>query len=94
MDSRLTTPQLAAAAVLPRSAPVSVTAVAVATGAFLSALALLVWRPLLVQKLAIPLVTWLLHPGRTVSLDGVDAIEAFFCVMTGITGLVGGLTLG
>jgi hypothetical protein len=94
MDTRLTTPRLASAAVLPKSTPVSVTPIAVAIGAFLSALALLVWRPLLVQKLAIPVVTWLLHPGRMVSPEGVEAIEGFFYVMAGMAGLVGGLTLG
>jgi hypothetical protein len=94
MDSRLTTPQLAEAAVLPEECPRLCNRRSRGDRGFSQPSGAPRMASAARAEAGYPLVTWLLHPGRTVSLDGVDAIEAFFYVMTGITGLVGGLTLG
>ena len=71
-----------------------VTAIAVATVAFLVALVLVLERPLIVQKLVIPLAVTSLHPDRMPTLEGIAAIENFVSVIGGIAAIVGSLLLG
>ena len=78
-----------------RHDPVFVTTVAAAVLAWLAALGLiLVKRPFLLHKLAIPFALWFYHPVHVPTVEDVEELQRFLSALAAGSAVIGGMALG